>query len=169
MLLEWAPAWTSRAMLMFVFCSSPRHSEIHLKYNAEASCFKSLLILLFFPFYILFQPPMTALARKLRPRRFLSAIVIAWGLVIVGHGLVQSWRSMLALRCLLGIFEAGFFSSCVHLLSSWYIRGSGPPWNQKCNLLLTSSSHQPRSQNEMLLSISLGLLLQASAVSWHTV
>ncbi|KAJ5553764.1 hypothetical protein N7494_003142 [Penicillium frequentans] len=82
----------------------------------------SLLILLFFPFYILFQPPMTVIARKLRPRRFLSGIVTAWGLVIVGHGLVQSWRSMLALRCLLGIFEAGFFSSCVHLLSSWYIR-----------------------------------------------
>lgn len=93
---------------------------------------------------------MTALARKLRPRRFLSAIVIAWGLVIVGHGLVQSWRSMLALRCLLGIFEAGFFSSCVHLLSSWYIRGSGPPWNQKyppspANLLISSAEVAKRN------------------------
>lgn len=72
---------------------------------------------------------MTAIARKLRPGRFLCGIVISWGLVIVGHGLVQSWRSMLALRCLLGIFEAGFFSGCVHLLSSWYIRGNLAPWN----------------------------------------
>lgn len=85
---------------------------------------KTLLILLFFPFYILFQPPMTAIARKLRPRRFLCGIVISWGLVIVGHGLVRNWKSMLALRCLLGLFEAGFFSGCVYLLSSWYIRGN---------------------------------------------
>lgn len=103
------------------------------KYHAEARCFKTLLILLFFPFYILFQPPMTAIARKLRPRRFLCGIVISWGLVIVGHGLVQSWQSMLALRCLLGLFEAGFFSGCVYLLSTWYIRGNLAPRN-KSNL-----------------------------------
>lgn len=65
---------------------------------------------------------MTAIAKKLRAGRFLGTIVIAWGLVIVGHGLVKSWHAMLALRCLLGIFEAGFFSSCAYLLSSWYVR-----------------------------------------------
>ncbi|KAI1623078.1 retrograde regulation protein 2 [Exophiala viscosa] len=83
----------------------------------------SLLILVFFPFYICFQPPMTAIAKKLRPGRFLGTIVVAWGLVIVGHGLVKTWHAMLALRCLLGIFEAGFFSSCAYLLSTWYVRG----------------------------------------------
>ncbi|KAL6247683.1 hypothetical protein RBB50_005031 [Rhinocladiella similis] len=82
----------------------------------------TLLILVFFPFYISFQPPMTAIARKLRARRFLGFIVVSWGLVMVGHGLVKSWRVMLALRCLLGIFEAGFFSSCAYLLSTWYVR-----------------------------------------------
>lgn len=66
---------------------------------------------------------MTAIARKLRARRFLGFIVVSWGLVMVGHGLVKSWRVMLALRCLLGIFEAGFFSSCAYLLSTWYVRG----------------------------------------------
>ncbi|KAK6369411.1 hypothetical protein LTS17_009754 [Exophiala oligosperma] len=82
----------------------------------------TLLILVFFPFYISFQPPMTAIARKVRARRFLGFIVTAWGLVMVGHGLVKSWHAMLALRCLLGIFEAGFFSSCAYLLSTWYVR-----------------------------------------------
>lgn len=65
---------------------------------------------------------MTAIARKLRPGRFLSFIVTAWGLVMVGHGLVHAWRPMLALRILLGILEAGFFSSCAYLLSTWYTR-----------------------------------------------
>lgn len=90
---------------------------------------------------------MTVIARKLRPRRFLCGIVTAWGLVIVGHGLVKSWRSMLALRCLLGIFEAGFFSSCVHLLSSWYIRGNFGQLNQKEPLLLTCSLAEVAKRN----------------------
>ncbi|KAF1816883.1 retrograde regulation protein 2 [Eremomyces bilateralis CBS 781.70] len=88
---------------------------------AEGNAY-SLLILCFFPFYIAFQPVMTPISRKLRPRRFLSGIVISWGLVMAGHGLVHDWRAMLALRCLLGIFEAGFFSTSVYLISTWYIR-----------------------------------------------
>ncbi|OBT71152.1 hypothetical protein VF21_09728 [Pseudogymnoascus sp. 05NY08] len=82
----------------------------------------SLLVLVFFPFYISFQAPMTVIAKKLGPRNFLTGIVVSWGLVMVGHGLVPNWRVMLALRCLLGIFEAGFFSTCVYLLSTWYVR-----------------------------------------------
>ncbi|KAL2408025.1 putative transporter [Exophiala dermatitidis] len=92
-------------------------TDLKLKGNAY-----TLLVLVFFPFYICFQPPMTAIARKLRPGRFLSFIVTAWGLVMVGHGLVHAWRPMLALRILLGILEAGFFSSCAYLLSTWYTR-----------------------------------------------
>lgn len=53
---------------------------------------------------------MIAIARKLRPRRFITFIVVAWGLVTVGHGLVRTWRQMLALRMLLGILEAGYVS-----------------------------------------------------------
>ncbi|KAL5350909.1 hypothetical protein ACLOAV_004482 [Pseudogymnoascus australis] len=82
----------------------------------------TLLILVFFPFYITFQAPMIAIARKVGPRYFITFIVISWGLVMVGHGLVESWRTMLALRCLLGIFEAGYFSTAAYLLSTWYIR-----------------------------------------------
>ncbi|OBT55558.1 hypothetical protein VE04_02732 [Pseudogymnoascus sp. 24MN13] len=82
----------------------------------------SLLVLVFFPFYISFQPPMTVIAKKLGPRNFLTGIVVSWGLVMVGHGLVPNWKVMLALRCLLGLFEAGFFSTCVYLLSTWYVR-----------------------------------------------
>lgn len=64
------------------------------------------------------------MARKIRPRRFLGFIVIGWGLVTVGQGLVKTWKAMLALRCILGILEAGYFSSCVYLVSTWYIRSS---------------------------------------------
>src|SRR4051812_17565765 len=65
---------------------------------------------------------MIAIARKIRPRRFITFIVVAWGLVTVGHGLVKTWRQMLALRALLGILEAGYFSTSAYLVSTWYIR-----------------------------------------------
>ncbi|KAK4947848.1 hypothetical protein LTR10_013356 [Elasticomyces elasticus] len=55
------------------------------------------------------SPPMTAIAKKLRPGRFLGSIVVAWGLIIVGHGLVKNWHAMLALRCLLGILGGRLF------------------------------------------------------------
>jgi hypothetical protein len=110
---------------------------------------------------------MTAIAKKLRASRFLGSIVIAWGLVIVGHGLVQSWHAMLALRCLLGIFEAGFFSSCAYLLSTWYVRGESIQLPEGLVQLLTLSI-QPRLRNAMQPSIFWARLLQASVVSSRT-
>jgi MFS family permease len=83
---------------------------------------QTLLILVFFPFYIVFQPPMIAIARKFGPRRFITLIVVAWGLITVGHGLVKTWRQMLALRMMLGLLEAGYFSTAAFLVSTWYIR-----------------------------------------------
>lgn len=37
-------------------------------------------------------------------------------------GFVQTFEALAALRVVLGIFEAGFFPSCVYLLSTWYTR-----------------------------------------------
>jgi MFS family permease len=71
---------------------------------------------------VVFQPPATVIARKLGPRNFLSAIVVAWGAVMVGMGFVKSFEALAACRILLGVLEAGFFPSCVYLLSTWYTR-----------------------------------------------
>lgn len=45
----------------------------------------SLIVLIFFIPYVLFQPPATVVLRKVGPRIFLSAITILWGgCMIVG-------------------------------------------------------------------------------------
>lgn len=82
----------------------------------------SVVTLVFFTTYIVFQPPATVIARKLGPRPFLSAIVTMWGAVMIGMGFTETWESLAALRVILGLFEAGFFPSCVYLLSTWYTR-----------------------------------------------
>jgi MFS family permease len=82
----------------------------------------SLVTLVFFITYIVFQPPSTIIVRKLGPRIHLSVIVVLWGAVMIGMGFVKDWESLAALRIVLGILEAGFFPSCVYLLSTWYTR-----------------------------------------------
>jgi|TARA_R110002003_G_scaffold37_3_gene2143 sugar phosphate permease len=69
----------------------------------------SLVVLLFFITYVALQPPATVVLRKLGPRIFLPSIVVIWGSVMIGFGFVKEWHTLLPLRLLLGIFEAGFF------------------------------------------------------------
>jgi MFS family permease len=82
----------------------------------------SVVTLVFFTTYIVFQPPATVIVRYLGPRKFLSVIVVAWGAVMIGMGFSNSFHTLAALRVVLGILEAGFFPSCVYLLSTWYTR-----------------------------------------------
>ncbi|KAL2071999.1 hypothetical protein VTL71DRAFT_11342 [Oculimacula yallundae] len=82
----------------------------------------SLIVLIFFIPYVLFQPPATVVLRKLGPRRFLTAIVILWGGLMIGFGFVKKWYEMVGLRVVLGVLEAGFFPGCAYLLSTWYTR-----------------------------------------------
>lgn len=41
---------------------------------------------------------------------------------MIGMGFVKDFKQLAALRTVLGILEAGFFPSCVYLLSTWYTR-----------------------------------------------
>jgi sugar phosphate permease len=86
----------------------------------------SLMTLVFFITYTLLQPPMTIICRKIGPRNFLPAVCLLWGAVIIGFGFSQKWTTLVALRLILGILEAGYFPGCVYLLSTWYTRCKMP-------------------------------------------
>ena len=72
--------------------------------------------------YVLLQPPATVVMRKIGPRVFLPSITLAWGALTIGFGFVKIWTTMVGLRVVLGILEAGFFPGCAYLLSCWYPR-----------------------------------------------
>merc|ERR1712029_1209958 len=82
----------------------------------------SVVALVFFITYTIFQPPATILTRKIGPRTFLSAICLAWGVVMVGFSFVTKWWELVPLRLVLGLFEAGYFPGVVYLISTWYSR-----------------------------------------------
>ena len=65
---------------------------------------------------------MIILARKIGPRWFLPASVLLWGCLTIGAGFSPNWETLLGVRLILGVLEAGFFPSCVYIISAWYTR-----------------------------------------------
>ncbi|KAJ5168103.1 phthalate transporter [Penicillium canariense] len=82
----------------------------------------SLIVLIFFVPYVLFQLPSSIIVRKLGPRQFLAGITFLWGVVMLCFGFVHDWKVMMGLRIILGAFEAGLFPGAIYLLSLWYRR-----------------------------------------------
>lgn len=82
----------------------------------------SILTMIFFIPYIIFQFPANIVIRKLGPALWLPSLVVIWGAVTIGMGFVTSWTQALGLRVLLGVLEAGYYPGCVFLLSCWYVR-----------------------------------------------
>ncbi|KAL2842029.1 phthalate transporter [Aspergillus pseudoustus] len=82
----------------------------------------SVIVLVFFVTYVLAQPPAVVAMRKVGPRLFLPTICFLWGVVMICFGFVTNWESLVGLRLLLGLLEAGYFPGCAYLLSCWYPR-----------------------------------------------
>lgn len=54
----------------------------------------SLITLVFFITYVIFQPPLTYLCRKIGPPVFLPSLCLLWGIVIIGFGFAQNWTTL---------------------------------------------------------------------------
>ncbi|KAK2623503.1 hypothetical protein QTJ16_006504 [Diplocarpon rosae] len=80
----------------------------------------SVVLLLFFPTYAVFELPSNLVIRRVGARLWLSLLVMSFGLVVLGMGFVKNWKVMAALRVLLGIAEAGQLPGCIYLVASWY-------------------------------------------------
>jgi MFS family permease len=53
--------------------------------------------------------PSNLVLKKLAPSTWLSLIMILWGIATIGMGLVKNFEGLIALRVVLGFFEAGLF------------------------------------------------------------
>ncbi|KAK0389962.1 hypothetical protein NLU13_3535 [Sarocladium strictum] len=82
----------------------------------------SIILMVFFISYILFEIPSNAVLHRLGAANCLSFYAVAWGFVTLGMGFLQNWQGLAVLRVLLGLFEAGFYPGCIYLVSSWYCR-----------------------------------------------
>ncbi|TIA56245.1 MFS general substrate transporter [Aureobasidium pullulans] len=73
--------------------------------------------------FVFFIPvPSNVVLKKISPSLWLSCIMVLWGIATIGQGLVKSFEGLVAIRVLVGIFEAGLFPGCVYLISMYYQR-----------------------------------------------
>ena len=69
--------------------------------------------------YLLFQVPSTLILRKVGARRWLTGIVLIWGLIASGMAFIHDAREFYVMRILLGFAEAGFAPGVVYLCTQW--------------------------------------------------
>lgn len=80
----------------------------------------SIILLIFFVSYVVFEVPANMLLSRVRPSVFLACLCLVWGGIAASMGAVQSWQALAGVRFALGIIEAGFAPGVAFFLSSWY-------------------------------------------------
>ncbi|WOF24712.1 MFS transporter [Microbacterium betulae] len=73
----------------------------------------------FFVGYIILEVPSNLALHRFGARRWLSRIMVSWGIVALLFTWVQNVEQLVALRFLLGVAEAGFFPGAILFLSLW--------------------------------------------------
>ena len=75
---------------------------------------------IFFVGYCVFEVPSNLALYRFGARRWLARIMISWGLVSAATAFVRGADSFYAVRCLLGIAEAGFFPGVTYFIAAWF-------------------------------------------------
>ncbi|OQU97887.1 hypothetical protein CLAIMM_03758 [Cladophialophora immunda] len=70
--------------------------------------------------YVVGQIPSNLLLTRLSPRIVIPTLELGWGVATMATSSVQSYKSLYALRFLVGLFESGFYPGIHYLLGSWY-------------------------------------------------
>jgi MFS family permease len=77
---------------------------------------------IFFWGYLLLQIPGGYIAERWSAKRFVSALLVAWGICSVGCAFVHTAREFWVMRFLLGVTEGGVWPATLVLLSHWFPR-----------------------------------------------
>ena len=77
---------------------------------------------IFFIGYVLLEIPGTLLVEMWSARKWISRIMVSWGIVAALTGLIHTKNEFYGARFLLGVAEAGFFPGVIVYLSHWFRR-----------------------------------------------
>ncbi|GAA0991197.1 MFS transporter [Subtercola frigoramans] len=110
----------------------------------------------FFIGYILLEVPSNVALVRFGARRWLSRIMVSWGIVAALFTWVQNFEQLAILRFLLGVAEAGFFPGAILFLSLWV------PSQHRSKILALFYLAQPLTT--VIGAPLAGLLLQSNGV-----
>ncbi|KAI3332149.1 pantothenate transporter [Xylariaceae sp. AK1471] len=80
----------------------------------------ALVTVLYYIPYIIGEAPSNLLLKKFTPSRWLSRIVVTWGIVLALHTPVVNKQGLYAARFFLGLAEAGMFPGVILQMTYWY-------------------------------------------------
>jgi len=112
-LLMYILAWLDRANLGFA------KNALQLDTGLSDAAF-ALGAGIFFLGYAVFEVPSNIILHHVGARRWLSRIMVTWGIVAAGFAWATTETSFLCLRVLLGICEAGFFPGIIYFFTFWF-------------------------------------------------
>jgi ACS family tartrate transporter-like MFS transporter len=75
---------------------------------------------LFFIGYFIFGLPSNIMLAKLGARKWISCILLVWGLISTSTMFVRSAEQLYVVRFLLGVAEAGFYPGIIFYLGNWF-------------------------------------------------
>lgn len=77
---------------------------------------------IFYVLYVLFEAPLSSVMKRFPVRIMMSAIMVCWGAVVIGSGFQNNYATLIALRLILGAFEAALFPCLAIYITFWYRR-----------------------------------------------
>ncbi|KAF1851996.1 high-affinity nicotinic acid transporter [Cucurbitaria berberidis CBS 394.84] len=70
--------------------------------------------------YIIFEAPSNLLLKRFSPHNWQARIFLSWGIITACHAAAKKKQDLLAMRFLLGMFEAGMFPGLLAQFQAWY-------------------------------------------------
>lgn len=86
----------------------------------------SQLVLLFYITYLAFEFPSGYLMQRLPTAKYLGANVCLWGVFVAATSAAHDWATLVALRVLLGCFEAVVAPAMIVITTMWYKKSEQP-------------------------------------------
>ncbi|KAL3299709.1 allantoate permease [Colletotrichum asianum] len=83
----------------------------------------SIVLVVFFIGYVIFEPPSNVILVRTRPSLYLPFIIALWGVLTCIMSVVKEYHHLIVLRVFVGIMESGFAPGILLIISSWYRRG----------------------------------------------
>jgi ACS family tartrate transporter-like MFS transporter len=74
----------------------------------------------FFWSYVLFQLPANMILSRLGARRWLTVVILAWGLCSASTALITDVKTFALVRFMLGVAEAGYFPGVIFFMTRWF-------------------------------------------------
>jgi ACS family tartrate transporter-like MFS transporter len=75
---------------------------------------------IFFLTYTVFEIPSNLILARVGARRWIARIMVTWGLLSILTAIAVGVKSLIALRFLLGVAEAGFFPGIIFYMAQWF-------------------------------------------------